>query len=60
MNEVSPDRKTIARLHFNRKQKYLGVFDADKVETRIAIDTLEEIYTHAELLRETVRMYEAA
>lgn len=28
------NRKPIARLHFNGKQKYVGLLDADKVETR--------------------------
>ncbi|MDQ1058036.1 hypothetical protein QFZ23_001937 [Arthrobacter globiformis] len=29
------NRKPIGRLHFNRAQKYLGVFDENKIETRI-------------------------
>ncbi|NUL45558.1 restriction endonuclease [Cellulosimicrobium funkei] len=52
------NRKPIARLHFNRSQKYLGLFDENKVETRIPIDGLVEIYAHADALRETVRRYE--
>lgn len=51
------NRKPIARLHFNREQKYLGVFDADKIETRFPISTVEEIYEHAEALRTSVRAY---
>lgn len=51
------NRKPIARLHFNRAQKYLGIFGADKEETRIAIDSLEEIYEHTEALRATVTSY---
>lgn len=52
------NRKPIARLWFNgKKQKYLGIFDADKVETRVPIDALEDIYTHADNIRETVRGY---
>lgn len=52
------NRKPIARLHFNgKKQKYLGIFDADKVETRHPIDGLEEIYLHADSIRETVQHY---
>ena len=39
------NRKPIARLHFNsKKQKYLGVFDTDKKETRFPIESLDEIY----------------
>lgn len=52
------NRKPIARLHFNSKrQKYLGVFDAEKNETREPIDSLDEIYQHADTLRTTVRTY---
>ncbi|WP_372698580.1 type I restriction enzyme HsdR N-terminal domain-containing protein [Arthrobacter sp. JSM 101049] len=47
------NRRPIARLHFNRSQKYLGVFDDDKVETRHPISSLDEIYGYAEQLRET-------
>jgi hypothetical protein len=31
------NRKPIARLHFNRTQKYIGLFGADKEETRVPI-----------------------
>lgn len=49
------NRKPVARLHFNsRKQKYLGVFDAEKNETRHPIETLDEIYEHAAAIRESV------
>lgn len=52
------NRKTIARLHFNqKKQKYLGTFDAEKVETRHPISSLDDIYQHADLIRESVRRY---
>ncbi|MCU1471755.1 MAG: restriction endonuclease [Glaciihabitans sp.] len=50
------NRKTIARLHFNqKKQKYLGLLDEDKVETRHAIATLDDIYQYAEAIRTTVK-----
>lgn len=52
------NRKPIARLHFNgKKQKYIGLFDDKKVETRHPIDGLDAIYEHAESIRETVRNY---
>lgn len=51
------NRKPIARLWFNRKQKYLGVFDKSKVETRLPIQSPEDIYNHAGQLRETVISY---
>jgi hypothetical protein len=54
------NRKPIARLHFNSKsQKYLGLFDAEKNETRHPISALDDIYTYAEEIRERVRAYEA-
>jgi predicted type IV restriction endonuclease len=51
------NRKPIARLWFNRKQRYIGVFDANKVETRSPLDASEDIYRHADQLRTTVRGY---
>jgi hypothetical protein len=54
------NRKPICRLWFNSKQKYLGVFDAQKNETKIPIDSPNEIYHHAEQLIETVGYYENA
>lgn len=51
------NRKPIARLHFNRSQKYLGIFGADKTETRHAIEHLDEIYGFAEQLKATASQY---
>lgn len=51
------NRKPVARLHFNGKQKYLGLLDEDKTETRHPIDELDEIYSHADEIREAVRRY---
>lgn len=51
------NRKPIARLWFNRAKKYLGLFDENKVETRVPIADLEEIYQHADHLRKTVARY---
>ncbi|WP_277212227.1 type I restriction endonuclease [Isoptericola croceus] len=51
------NRKPIARLHFNTAQKYLGLFDEDKTETRHPIDSLDEIYEYAEHLRKAVHHY---
>lgn len=52
------NRKPIARLHFNgKKQKYLGVFDSEKTETRHPIDTLDEIYLYADAIRGSVKSY---
>lgn len=51
------NRKTICRLHFNGRQLYLGILDENKVETRLPIDRVEDIYLHAEKLTETVQRY---
>ena len=52
------NRKPVARLHFNaKKQKYLGTFDEAKIETRHPIDSLDEIYAHADSIRASVRRY---
>lgn len=51
------NRKPIARLWFNRAKKYLGVFDDAKTETRLPIESPEDIYQHAAQLRSTVANY---
>lgn len=51
------NRKPIARLHFNGRQKYLGLLDEQKVETRHPIDELDEIYQYADAIREAVIRY---
>lgn len=53
------NRKPICRLHFNRAQKYISLFDNDeKREDRIAIDSLNDIYQYAERLKNTIPFYD--
>ena len=52
------NRKPICRLWFNTKQKYIGVFDENKEETRIPIDSVIDIYQHADKILETLATYE--
>ena len=52
------NRKPIARIHFNTGQKYIGLFDREKNETRHPIDALDEIYEFAGHIRETVHFYD--
>ncbi|MDN5501834.1 MAG: hypothetical protein L0G80_18130 [Shewanella sp.] len=52
------NRKPLCRLHFNAKQKYLGLLDADKNETRHPINNLDEIFNFSEQLMNTVNFYE--
>jgi len=52
------NRKSIARLYFNRKsKKYLGVFDGEKVETRHLIESLDDIYEHADAIRASAKTF---
>lgn len=51
------NRKPVARLHFNGRQKYLGLLDEAKNETRHPLESLEQIYHHADAIREAVRRY---
>jgi hypothetical protein len=52
------NRKPVARLHFNsKKQKYLGLMDVDKVETRHPIAGPDDIYQFAGEIREAVNRY---
>lgn len=52
------NRKPICRLHFNRAQKYIGTFDANKTETRHPIDSVDDIFNFADQLRQAVKFYE--
>ena len=51
------NRKPICRLHFNAQQKYLGLFDEEKNEERVPIDSLDDIYQHANRLKATIEFY---
>jgi hypothetical protein len=48
------NRKPICRFWFNRSQRYLGIFDAKKTETRIPIGIPEDIFEHADALRQSL------
>ncbi|WP_264177611.1 type I restriction endonuclease [Arthrobacter sp. UM1] len=51
------NRLPLARLWFNRSQRYVGTFDESKTETRNPIQHLEEIYALAEPIRESLKRY---
>lgn len=51
------NRKPICRLHFNRAQKYVGIFDQAKNETRKAITSLDEIYGFSDQLKAAAGSY---
>jgi hypothetical protein len=44
-------------LHFNRSQKYIGLFDIEKNETRHPIATVDDIYSFADILKATAALY---
>ncbi|MBL7793031.1 MAG: type I restriction enzyme HsdR N-terminal domain-containing protein [Saprospiraceae bacterium] len=52
------NRKPVCRLRFNRNQKYLGLFNANKEEEKVTIETLEDIYKYADRITQTVKSYE--
>ena len=51
------NRKQVCRLHFNHRQKYLGLLDEKKTETRVPIDSVGDIYRYADDLREAARRF---
>jgi hypothetical protein len=51
------NRKPICRLHFNRGQKYLGLFNQEKNEQRVPIDDLNDIYQYAGQFKATIGYY---
>ena len=52
-------RKPICRMHFNNpRHKYLGLFDANKIEERVQIEKLDDIYAYADKLRAVVVHYD--
>ncbi|WP_334061564.1 restriction endonuclease, partial [Limimaricola cinnabarinus] len=50
------NRKPLARLHFNRKQKYIGLFDGE-AEERVQISDLDDILHLADRLQSTAKKY---
>lgn len=51
------NRKPLCRLHFNRSQKYIGLFDLEKNETRHPINSVDDIYSYADILKATAALY---
>lgn len=52
------NRKPLCRLHFNTQQKYIGVFDEQKNETRVPITSLNQIYDYTDQIRAAVGLYQ--
>jgi hypothetical protein len=52
------NRQPICRLRFNYSTKYLGTFDEDKNETKHPLETLDDIYQHADALKRAAQQYD--
>lgn len=52
------NRKPICRLHFNAGQKYIGIIDESKSETRQPIDEITDIFKFSKNLLDTIKLYE--
>jgi hypothetical protein len=52
------NRQPICRFHFHSKTKRIGLFDEKKNEERVQIETLVDIYDHADRLRKAVQFYD--
>ena len=52
------NRKPICRLRFNQDRKYLGLFDAQKNEDRVAIENVDDIYKYAPRIVAIVKTYD--
>jgi len=57
-------KKIVCRMHFNSIQKKIGLFDSQerslggvRIENKIPIENLSEIYKHAERLKNTAKHY---
>ncbi len=51
------NRKPLARLWFNSKNKHIGLFDQDKNESKHPIEKLDDIYNFSDQLLTTVDYY---
>jgi predicted type IV restriction endonuclease len=51
------NRKPIARLHFNGRQKFVTLFNAEKVEQRHQISSIEDLFGLREPIRDVVKCY---
>ena len=52
------NRKPICRMYFNRAQKYIATFDAEKKEEKHPISSLNEIYNFTNEILQAIEMYD--
>lgn len=53
------NRKPICRLYFNTNRKQIGLFNGDKTEIKKELNSLDDIFLHADHLIDTVKNYTA-
>lgn len=51
------NRKPLCRMHLNRSNRYIGLFDSERAETRILINSLDDVFNHADHLRSAAEAY---
>lgn len=51
------NRRPICRLYFNSKTKYLGIFDANKKETKVKAESPSDLYRHVEAIENAINAY---
>jgi len=54
------NRRPICRFYFDGAKKQVGVFGAGKKEDRVVIESIEDLYRHAEAMRAVARLYDPA
>lgn len=52
------NRKPLCRLHLNGGKKYITLFDENKKENKVSIDSIDDIYQYADALLNTIDLYE--
>ena len=52
------NRKTICRLYLNGKKKFISLFDESKKETKVEIQSLDDIYKYSDMLLKAIAVLE--
>lgn len=51
------NRKPLARLRFGKTRRQIGLFDAERKEQLVTLESLDDIYKHADQLKATLGVY---
>ncbi len=52
------NRKPLCRLYFNSSKKYIGIFDEQKKETKVELQTLDSLFELTDTLKKATLVYE--